>query len=499
MAGKHYLLLFLVVILCLTSCSLITVKVKYSDRRCAEVIDEMIESADSGASWSVEIRNISDDTILYQLNKDKCLIPASNVKLFTSAAALQALGPDFRFRTTLLQCGVVDTSGVLQGDLIIIGEGDPAFCDNFTEPEMIFMEWGEHLFRSGIAGIEGSLIALDTLFTGNRYPASWEWGDLVYSYAVPVSPLNFNENCYTVRLYLVSDDSMTIEMYPPMREVEFQTDISITPLNRSKIDWNWKNDDLLQLRGSMSTEDTVNLSIPADNPELLFLEALETGLLSAGIEYDGENNRYAGNTDSINLNEVKVLLEHESPPLSEIIYETNRTSINLFAESILRITGIKFRSNASIKSSLAAIDSIFAGMGLNTGSFRIADGSGLSRHNWMSAGSVNDLLESAYNSDFSEYFIQSLPEYGEGTLERRELALDFHNLPAGSDFLVKAKTGSMTGVRALSGYIFFNEDVFSFSIICNNYSCPPVYIEGIMDSILKNVIETAAGGPPWGL
>jgi len=450
----------------------------------------MIESVDSGASWSVEISSLTDDAIIYRRNKDKCLIPASNVKLFTTVAALQALGPDFKFRTTLLQRGVVDTNGVLHGDLIIIGEGDPAFCDNFAEPGMVFMEWGGLLSRSGIAVIEGSLIALDTLFAGNRYPSSWEWGDLEYSFAVPVSSLNINENCYTVCLYLVSDDSMNIEMYPPKRTMEFQTDISITPLNKSKIVWNWKNDDLLHLKGVISAADTVDLSIPADYPEVLFIDALESGLLSAGIEYNGENNRYAGNPDSIDLHETKVLLEHESPPLSEIVYETNRTSINLFAESILRVAGIKFRSDASLKSSLSAADSILAGMGLNTGSFSLADGSGLSRHNWMSAAAINDLLKSAYYSDFSEYFIHSLPEYGEGTLENRELILDSHNLPSGSDYIVRAKTGSMTGVRVLSGYILLNEDVYSFSIICNNYTCPSVYIEGIMDSILAKVIKT---------
>ena len=494
MAGKHYLSLLLAVILSLTSCSWITHKTKPPGRSKLKVLDEMIESADCGASWSVEIRNLTDETIIYQLNKDKCLISASNVKLFTTAAALHALGPDFKFRTTLFQRGAADSNGVLQGDLIVIGEGDPAFCDNFAEPGMIFLEWGEFLARSGITGIAGSLIALDTLFAEDHYPASWEWGDLAYSFAVPVNSLNFNENCYSVSLYLVSDDSMNIEMFPPRRGMEFQTGISITPFSSSKIVWSWEDHDLLHLKGTISAADTVSLSIPADNPEMLFIESLEAGLLSAGIEYNGANNRYAVSSDSIDLSEVKVLLEHESPSLAEIVYETNRESINLFAESVLRIMGIKICSDASIKSSLSAVDSILADMGLNTGSFSLADGSGLSRHNWIPASSVNDLLKFAYYSDFSEYFIESLPEYGEGTLEKRELGLDLHDLPASTDISVRAKTGSMTRVRALSGYIFLNDTVLSFSIICNNYSCPSTEIEGMMDLVLELVIATVGGG-----
>ena len=493
------LILFSILFLTL-SCSLITQRRMPPGRDFAEKLTGMLSTADPGASWSVEIRDLGDNATLFQYNSSRSLIPASNVKLFTTAAALEALGPDFRYKTVLLTEGTVDSNRVLRGDLIIAGEGDPSFSGNydFEDPDAVMADWAERLSGMGISRIGGGIIVHDTLYGGNRMPNSWEWGDLNYSFAVPVSPLNFNDNCYEVSIYADSSDSVIVKIYPENSPLDYEADISIDSSSKSKVNWFKRGEDLFRFDGSVSLSDTIILRIPAERPEQLFLDAFGAGLLNYGIEYSPEAGEK--DTDSLSFisDSLKVLLEHESAPLVQIVEATNRESVNLYAESILRILGIKFKGDASAKSSLSAADSILSCMGLNTDSFRLADGSGLSRHNWIPAAAVNDLLKYVYDSDFSECFINALPAFGEGTLESRALSIDAGEGWKDDIFTVRAKTGSMTGVRALSGYVLSDDRNFSFSFICNNYACPSRQIEAVMEGILEHVIETAMDGPPRG-
>ena len=482
--GTYTLCLVLVLMAVIIGCSALFKFKPGAAEELRRSLDEILSSAGENAVWSVEVIEYPTGEVIYRRNPAYSLIPASNAKLFTTAAALKFLGGEHRISTLIMIDGDVDSSGILCGNIYIAGGGDPGISRMFTEedPLNVFREWAAQIAGLGIVQINGDIIAVDTLFAPSALESSWEWGDLFYSYAAPASVLTFNDNCIDLEIYSGEDaGALSCEWYPPLEDFTVTSGLEIIADSaETDYSWRWEVPDCeLVLTGVVEPNKCESIRIPVKNPPLYFLRAFECVLEEEGITVYGEPKLFGFDGTSVPADSLNLLIEHRSPPLSEIVKIINTESVNLYAEQILRALGSEVYGQGSPQAGLKAVDSLMFEAMIEPAGAHLVDGSGLSRHNWLSAGTIVDLLEYCRNSDFGEEFVNSLPQYGEGTLKRRK--------PAEPGCVIRAKTGSMSGVRAFSGYLCWGEEEYIFSFICNNYVCSSVIVEGAMDEALAQI------------
>ena len=446
-------------------------------------LDSIISNIGENAVWSVSIEDVDSGGIIFRKNPSRNLIPASNVKLFTTSAALKYLGPDFRIKTLIVADSLPDSSGIIPGNIYIVGGGDPSFSSTFgnIDPSDIFSGWITELADAGIYGVTGYLIGVDTLFHNpSSIESSWEWGDLQYYFAAPCGALTYNDNCLNLELgALQPGTQIYMDWSPPLTSLTVHQNIVVTDtieLPNIDIDWLYE-DSTLVLTGSFPAMDLKHYDIPVNNPARFFMESMGMAFDDEGFRHSGYilyDSEYPPDDSEV---QKDTLLIHLSPPLSEIVERINQESVNLYAEQLLRILGRELHGKGSPRSGLQAVDSLLSEASINPGAVHFVDGSGLSRHNWVSASVITELLKYCYDSDFSEEFLNSLPYYGTGTLKNRSAPVE--------NAKVLAKTGSMTGVRARSGYIFYEGRTYVFSFICNNFTCSPSDVENTFDAIIE--------------
>lgn len=449
------------------------------------------------AVWGVKIIKGNDSAVIYELNQDKPLISASTIKLFTTSAALYYLGDDFRFQTALVTDGGIDTAGILQGNLYVIGSGDPTISGRFyTDPAEVMRSWVDDLRQLGMTGIAGSLIGVDTLFKDEVVESSWEWGDLKYYYAVPPNELLFNDNCYTLEINdfgfsvfdlresLLKDgvESLLFTQIPGIPSIDYRIDWNFTPgKGRAKVDWEWiETDSILKISGVIPIDMRKKMMIPVKNSTKFFMNALYSAMIENGMTIDGGIRDFSEEEGGHHRSDT--LFIHESPPLSEIVKVVNTESVNLYAEQLLRITGYYTRGKAGASAGLEAVKDFSEDAGIAPEEYHIVDGSGLSRHNWVSAEAVVKLLRYCDDSPFSPTWMKSLAGPGEGTMNGRSYSSEIKEL--------KVKTGSMSGVRAVSGYMENSSGQrYIFSIICNNYICSAKEIDMMIDDVINRLAK----------
>lgn len=452
-----------------------------------EKIDQALDSAGENAVWSVQIVERASGDVIYARNPRKNLIPASNVKLFTTAAAFKFLGADYRFTTPLLTDGQIDSSGRLMGNIYIIGSGDPAITGRFHNDysAFVFEEWAEKLRELGINSIQGGLIGVDTVFTAGRAKEpTWEWGDLKYHFAVPASGLCFNDNCIWVELFTpIFKDTVMLKAVPAYNGIEVRSNLSVCPpTEKTKVTFNWDfPDSILTIEGRITAGERKSIMIPVNDPARHFMRSLTSVFSVSGIEVMGSVKAVTAIAVDESSPQVSLdtLFIHRSPPLLEICRALNVESVNLYAEQLLRTIGREVYSEGSPEAGLSALENMLAEAGVEAGEVHLVDGSGLSRHNWTSAESIVKLLSACADWEFGGDFFSTMPEYGEGTLKNR-----IHPAPG---FAVRVKTGSMSGVRALSGLAKCGSREYIFSLICNNYTAPSAQIEEAMDTVIAGI------------
>lgn len=480
------------------------------------IIDSLILSAGRDASWSVEIR--TQDSIIYQFDSERNLLPASNLKLFTTAAALKYLGGGYRISSDFSTDGMVDSDGILKGNLYIQGNGNPCFSERFSVKNGgdAFQVISDKLKETGIDEIGGDIIVIDTLFNGPGVPASWEWGDLRFSFASSGGDFCYNENYITVNLK-VDKNKVKIKLLPELPGFSAVDNFEIIEggdsTSKEWIWWEWENDSSIVFSGKVTKNTTKSMKASVPNPTLYALRALEASMKKNGIKWRGD--RIVTKTDSSMADSLMVLFSVDSAPVREIVKIVNTYSVNFFAEQVLKLCGLQMEGKFSNSAGLKAIDRILKEAGVETDKVNIADGCGLSRRNFVSAGCICALLEYCSLQDFYGDYKNSLAQYGNGTLQSR--------FPQWGDFgdvdgVLYAKTGSLTGIRAFSGYLelnpeareisgkyepmkdefekgdaYFEENISKepviFSIICNNYSCDEDEVEDTMDKIIGLVYE----------
>lgn len=434
------------------------------------------------ARWSVLAVSLDRGDTLYARDAHEALAPASNIKLITTAAALHYLGPDFRYPTYVLADKPVQ-GGVIQGDVVLYGTGDPALSDRFYSSETeVFRSLAVRLREAGIEGIAGDLVGDGTYFRGPTVEATWDRTDLNEWYAAPVSALSFNENMIALRV----EAAGWVGAPPRIQTLPAGAGVLIDNAARTVASVPDRSRRLAIVReshgepirvvgeiplGSRDVWREITVSDPPHYAATIFRQVLE----EEGIRVFGRVRSARGPDDSVLVDQAiwgpgfrygtapRVLAEHRSPPLSELLEVVNKQSHNLYAESVLRVLGATVVGDASFAGGVEATRRFLANaVRTHTGVFQQIDGSGLSAENRASAGLFVELLAYMADSELWEDFWETLPEAG----NRRELPRMYRSSAAGN---LRAKTGTIARVSALTGVVrSASGERIAFSILAND-------------------------------
>jgi D-alanyl-D-alanine carboxypeptidase/D-alanyl-D-alanine-endopeptidase (penicillin-binding protein 4) len=424
-------------------------------------IDRIVDRpAFAGGFWGIEVRSLKSGKVLYARNAEKNMKPASTLKLVTTAAALDAFGPDLRMRTTLETAARRDAMGRILGDVYLVGRGDPELGT------AAFQEMAEALKASGIRRVEGRLVGHEGLFSGDRRGSDWTWGDLVWSYGAEVSALSFNDNIATLTVSPGerAGDPVMVEQSPETAYYRVASTAVTSPAGTAS-DLVLERDfgtSVIRLGGTFPVGDEpeelgVALEDPARYAATVFAEALE----ARGIRVAGG---VSTSSAPIPMG-ARVLAAHDSAPLAEILKGINKPSQNLHTEILLRLLGARVKGVGTVDAGHAAVLEFLRRVGVSPQAWSLQDGSGLSRSDLVSPHEMVSLLAAMDRHRYAAAFKDSLPIAGvDGTLEHRMRGTRAQGR-------VVAKTGTIRHVNALDGYVATRAgERLAFAIVVNHYT-----------------------------
>ncbi|MEX1011087.1 MAG: D-alanyl-D-alanine carboxypeptidase/D-alanyl-D-alanine-endopeptidase [Balneolaceae bacterium] len=448
------------------------------------------ESPAASALWSVVVSD-EDGRILIDIDGDRIIRPASMFKLISSAAALNILGPDFRYRTRLYGTGELD-GDVWRGDLLIRGVGDPAISGEFTDGNALFLfeTWADLLLDMGVRSIDGNILGNDSYFDDLPYPRGWEWDDLSYYYAAEISALSFNNN--VVDLEVVADgevgDLPEISWFPFQTSyVRFVNEQVITPpftdFDESYHRIPGSNTIFLRSRLPQGYLETEPLSVP--EPAIYFVDTFRRHLEMEGVDVLGEPARDRTERNWSN-SRYQLLHEHISVPLREMIRWKIRESDNFYAEMILKTVAAEdLAVPGSTELGLDVLRNFMAEAGFDTTQVTLRDASGMAPATLLNMSDLNRFFHRVREYDWVDVFDESLAIAGrEGTLSHR-----FHQSPIFDRF--RGKTGFTSGVRTIGGYLETSSGrQLIVTIATNNFTSKVAVIDRIHQQILENLFES---------
>jgi serine-type D-Ala-D-Ala carboxypeptidase/endopeptidase (penicillin-binding protein 4) len=469
--------------------------------------------------WGMEIKSLDSGKILYSLNSDKLFTPASNTKLFTTAAALALIGPDYKFRTTVETNGSLDKYGRLNGDLMLVGRGDPNLSgrelpysmrtQRDADPARVLEKLADELVEKGVKYVDGDIVADDSYFAFERYGEGWSQDDLVWPDGAPVSALTINDNVIFVNILpgARAGDKAFVSVTPFADYYTIDNRLLTTPAGTGrKIYINREpGSTTLTLWGNVPMDDAgVNEGLaiedPAEFAATLFRHLLDvrgvavygkqrthhtelaslstfTSIVIASSR-GGDEHAFASPTGPL------VLGEYQSPPLSQDIEVINKVSQNLHAEILLRLLGREKGTGGTVQAGLEVVRGFLNNAGISGDDYSFFDGSGLSRENLVTPHAVVQLLQFAAGEPWGKEFRDSLPVAGiDGSLADRFKEID----PSAH---VYGKTGSLGGVKTLSGYaVTAKGELLAFSILSNNFNLPGKRVNDVIDSIVAAAVN----------
>jgi D-alanyl-D-alanine carboxypeptidase/D-alanyl-D-alanine-endopeptidase (penicillin-binding protein 4) len=423
--------------------------------------------------WSVLIRPVdaSADQTLFALNPGKLVMPGSNMKILTLAAAAQVLGWDYRFETKVVTSAPIE-SGVLRGDLIVVGGGDPSISERSDVPGLL-RSLARDLANQGLRIVDGRVIGDDDLFDDRGFGDGWSIDNLPYGYSAPVTALEYNEGSVDllIRAGSSAGDAVDIQVRPDGSRLDIENQLVTVPETGTGM--------LTLQRFPGSPHLIVQGQIPAkappfartasvDNPTDFFVRAFRSALIAEGVQVGGEAVDIDDVSPKPNESGARVLASLQSRPLTELATSMMKVSQNQYAELLLKKIGKP-----------AARDALRE-LGIADDSYIMADGSGLSRYNYVTADALVRLLQQMHQQPVhASAFVQTLPIVGrDGTLARRLTG-------TAAEGKVRAKSGTIDNARALSGYVDTADgETLVFSIIANNFSSSPADIDAAADKAL---------------
>jgi len=450
------------------------------------------------AFFGAKVVSLQNDEVLYARNSASYFMPASNMKLVTGIAAAEILGLDYRFRTVLATNGRIIEDGSLEGDLIVIGSGDPTIGARLSsadlenvedgDPFSIFRQWAEQLKSRGIKRVMGDLVADPTVFGGPDHGPGWAWDDFAWGFCAPVSGLQFNENIALLRI----PAPLAGAVVPP---VELSPSGALRLINRltyagrldePEVDATVLAPGVIELKGKARTDRTSLHSLAVSSPPAYFLATLRQVLLEAGIAIDG--GWQVVQESGAGPLTLDTLLAFDSPDLRYVLKVMWKVSQNLYAETLLKAVS-PYRKGKTFEDGRDQVEQFLQGIGVPEDGFEVADGSGLSRYNLLTPDTLVILLEHAYRAPYGRELMECLPIGGvDGTLRERMRA----SAAAGN---TRAKTGTLAYVRCLSGYVTTKDgETLAFSLMLNHVTPHLVQKpERVLDEIVGLLAEYSRG------
>jgi D-alanyl-D-alanine carboxypeptidase/D-alanyl-D-alanine-endopeptidase (penicillin-binding protein 4) len=440
-------------------------------------------------TWGVVIRSLDDGDTLFALNARKLLMPASTMKVVTLAAAADTLGWDFAYETQLVAHGAV-ADGVLRGDLVVVGSGDPSIDDWDGSASKVFGTWADQLKQAGIREVRGRIIGDDDSFDDAGLGAGWAWDDLAASYAASVGALQFNEN--TAQLTIApgphAGSPARLALRPASAAVTLRNLIvtagpDVLPAITMRPD---RRGAAVEARGAIALSGPPLVrNVSVDNPTLYLITAVRNALIANGVDVRGAAVDIDDMERAPARRDGAVLVSHRSAPLSVLAGPMMKLSQNLFAESLLRALGARATGIGSAEAGRTAVQAVLQGWGIAPSEVQMTDGSGLSRYNLVTPEALVAILSRVHHDDrLRGPFEHALPLAGvDGTLAQR-----MKDTRGAAN--ARAKTGSFSNARAVAGYVTTADgEQLAFSIIANNYAVSANVIDGATDRIITALAD----------
>jgi len=447
--------------------------------------------------WAVDIRSVDSGERLFELNSGRLMMPASNMKILTLAVAAESLGWDYRFETTLEARGSV-ASGVLHGDLIVKSNGDPTMNTREGRGAMVFDEWARALHAAGIDSVAGRIIGDDQAFDDEWIGAGWAWDYLQYDYAAPVGALEYNEDFATLTIAPASDSGGS-----PI--VQLQSGSGLELINHAMtgpagsantIDYRRHLErPLLEVTGSIPLGGSTDTrSVAVVNPTIFYAQSLKSELSARGIaisgpavDFDDVAAEFASTAHTTEHGEgaptSTMVAKTESPPLRDMATVLMKVSQNLYAETLLKAVGAVQGGLGTTEGGRITVRKTLSDWGITSDSYVMYDGSGLSRYNYITPGTVVDVLLHLYkDSRHRDAFLSTLPIAGkDGTIATR-----MRGTRAEGNAI--AKTGSISNARSLSGFVKTRDgETIVFSILANDFVIPSSTITRMADLAVESL------------
>lgn len=423
-----------------------------------------------GARWSILAVSLERGDTLYARTPTEALTPASNMKLFTSAAALEHLGPDYRFSTYLAADGPI-RDGVLMGNLYLYGTGDPTLGTRFAQnPAPALVGLADSLAALGIREIRGDVVGDGSYFTGPRTGEGWEAEYMNAWYAAPAGALSVHENMVRIEVKPGDSGEQEFEFIPGGEGIAIHRDTAGGGRLRL-LRMEYDGPIVMRGRSGGSASHAVSVADTEMYAAALFRDVLaERGIVLRGtarpivdpVESPVTGRKAFAPAFDDARPALQVLAVHRSGPLTEILEVINQQSHNFYSEQVLRAVGRVAHGVGSPDSGARAVEALLARTGVDTARVRVVDGCGLSPLNVATAEAFVALLAHMARSPHAQPFMESLPVAGEVRRFRR-----MGGTPAGGN--LRAKTGTIDSVSALSGYVTSaNGEMIAFSIIGND-------------------------------
>lgn len=464
----------------------------------AEQIAAVTNAAEfRAARWGVHAVALDTGETVYSSDASRLFIPASNMKLYTTALALARLGPAYRWRTSVYASEKPTEGGRVAGDLVVYGRGDPTISPRFGEGtvarkiEML----ADRVAAAGVRRVDGNLVVDESYFPGVRFGFGWEWNDLQWGYGAEVSALTINDNVVALEFAPAAKPGLPVKvtLAPETSHVRVTNRVTTAPKDaQPKLGiYRAEGSNVVDVWGTLAAgAKPSTATVAVHDPAALFGDLLRAALERRKIVVKGKTQSVDARFRELkpfDPSSAVELASLESDPLVDVVRETNKDSQNLYAELLLRTVG-RVAGPADAESAEAAGVAVMTDYlreaGVDPATLELVDGSGLSRRNLVTPEATVHLLAFARRQSYGDAFFASMPEAGlDGTLERR-----FKDSAAVGR--VRAKTGTHDGASSLSGYLVTRSGrPIAFSVMINNAPFPAKRLRDAIDAIVLALVE----------
>ncbi len=467
-------------------------------------IDQAIDGSPfASARWGVNVMSLSKGATLYQRNANQHFTPASNMKIYTTGVALELLGADYSWRTSVYALAKPDASGTIEGDVVLYGRGAPDLVSQARDGnENSLAKLAENLHAAGVRRVKGNVIGDDSYFRGNVLGDGWQWNDIQWYFGAEASALSVNGNEIDMNVLPATKADAPPDVKTSDSQGYVQIDNRMAPGSRAKRStiglYRGLSDNRVEVWGEFAPgAKGFGVRLSVHNPALWAAKIFLSQLKARGISVEGEAHAVSSRSapsqrfEPSSANEIAFV---SSKPLAQIARITNKESNNLYAELILRTLGRERgamlsgpepsgRERGDDEAGTALLRMWLERNGVNSERMALHDGSGLSRLNLVTPEATTGLLSSLWKSPSGQVFRDSLPIAGkDGTLAGRLKTMNGR---------VFAKTGSLVYDDALSGYIVTNNgETLAFSIYCNDYTG-----RGSSSRLIDQIVQILASYP----